>query len=104
MIRRAVTPRMVPVAAGVLTDASGRVLLARRISGRDLAGAWEFPGGKIERNETPEQALKRELKEELGIDVQLGCLVAETRIIDAAVLTDLIEELFCRRTDTPQRS
>ena len=41
------TPRMVPVAAGVLTDASGRILLARRITGRDLAGAWEFPGGKI---------------------------------------------------------
>ena len=63
------TSRIVPVAAGVLTDASGRVLLARRTSGRDLAGAWEFPGGKIERNETPEQALKRELKEELGIEV-----------------------------------
>lgn len=64
-----VTPRIVPVAAGVLTDASGRVLLARRTSGRDLAGAWEFPGGKVERNESPEAALKRELKEELGIDV-----------------------------------
>ena len=63
------SPRMVPVAAGVLTDSSGRVLLARRITGRDLAGAWEFPGGKIERNETAEEALKRELKEELGIDV-----------------------------------
>ena len=46
------TSRIVPVAAGVLTDASGRVLLARRTTGRDLAGAWEFPGGKIERNET----------------------------------------------------
>lgn len=63
------SPRMVPVAAGVLTDANGRVLLARRITGRDMAGAWEFPGGKIERNETAEEALKRELKEELGIDV-----------------------------------
>jgi 8-oxo-dGTP diphosphatase len=63
------TSRIVPVAAGVLTDASGRVLLARRISGRDLAGAWEFPGGKIERHETAEEALKRELKEELGIEV-----------------------------------
>jgi len=62
-------PRVVPVAAGVLTDATGRVLLARRVSGRDLAGAWEFPGGKIERNETAEEALRRELKEELGIDV-----------------------------------
>ncbi len=70
-MRRSTVPlsRVVPVAAGVLTDATGRVLLARRVSGRDLAGAWEFPGGKIERNETAEEALRRELKEELGIDV-----------------------------------
>jgi mutator protein MutT len=59
----------VPVAAGVLTDATGRILLARRTAGRDMAGAWEFPGGKIERHESSEQALKRELKEELGIEV-----------------------------------
>lgn len=63
------SPRVVPVAAGVLTDATGRILLARRTAGRDMAGAWEFPGGKIERHESSEQALKRELKEELGIEV-----------------------------------
>ena len=66
------SPRMVPVAAGVLTDSSGRVLLARRISGRDLAGAWEFPGGKVEPGEAPIAALHRELDEELGVTVSIG--------------------------------
>ena len=55
--------------AGVLTDARGRILLARRTAGRDLAGAWEFPGGKVEPGETPFQALDRELHEELGIRI-----------------------------------
>ncbi len=55
------------VVAGVIRDARGRVLLARRTRGRDLAGLWEFPGGKVEPGETPEDALSRELEEELGI-------------------------------------
>ena len=55
--------------AGVLVDARGRILLARRTAGRDLAGAWEFPGGKLEAGETPFQALDRELNEELGIRI-----------------------------------
>ena len=59
----------VPVVAGVITDVRGRVLLARRTAGRDLAGAWEFPGGKVELGESPFQALDRELHEELGIRV-----------------------------------
>src|ERR671913_1055388 len=59
----------VHVVAGVLTDARGRILLARRTEGRDLAGAWEFPGGKVEPGETPQQALERELREELGIRI-----------------------------------
>lgn len=58
--------------AGVVTDVRGRVLLARRTQGRDLAGLWEFPGGKIDPGETPEQALARELHEELGIDADIG--------------------------------
>ena len=62
----------VDVIAGVITDAGGRVLLARRTEGRDLAGLWEFPGGKREPGETPEAALARELHEELGIDVDVG--------------------------------
>src|SRR6478752_2404390 len=57
------------VVAGVLTDARGRILLARRTAGRDLAGAWEFPGGKVEPGETPLQALDRELHEELDIRI-----------------------------------
>ena len=60
------------VIAAVITDAGGRVLLARRTEGRDLAGAWEFPGGKREPGETAEAALARELQEELGIDVDVG--------------------------------
>lgn len=55
------------VVAGVLSDARGRVLLARREGRRELAGLWEFPGGKVEPGETPQQALVRELHEEIGI-------------------------------------
>lgn len=63
---------IVHVVAGVITDARGRILLARRTEGRDLAGLWEFPGGKVDPGETPEQALVRELREELGIDAHVG--------------------------------
>ncbi|HVR80711.1 MAG TPA: Nudix family hydrolase [Luteimonas sp.] len=65
-------PPIVEVLAGVITDARGRVLLARRTEGRDLAGLWEFPGGKREPDESAEAALARELREELGIKVELG--------------------------------
>jgi 8-oxo-dGTP diphosphatase len=64
------TDKLVHVVAGVMLDARGRVLLARRTEGRDLAGLWEFPGGKVDPGETPLQALGRELEEELGIHVQ----------------------------------
>lgn len=60
------------VVAAVLTDSLGRVLLARRTVDRDLAGLWEFPGGKREPGETPEAALARELHEELGIEARIG--------------------------------
>jgi 8-oxo-dGTP diphosphatase len=62
----------VHVIAGVLEDARGRILLARRTEGRDLAGLWEFPGGKREPDETADAALVRELREELGIEVEIG--------------------------------
>src|SRR5690606_19537511 len=62
----------VQVVAAVITDPRGRVLLARRTAGRDLAGLWEFPGGKREPGESPEAALVRELQEELGIDACIG--------------------------------
>jgi len=64
--------RIVEVVAGVIRDTRGRVLLARRTEGRDLAGLWEFPGGKREPDESPEAALVRELREELGIEVDIG--------------------------------
>lgn len=65
-------PRRIEVVAGVIRDARDRVLLARRTEGRDLAGLWEFPGGKREPGESPEAALVRELQEELGIEVEVG--------------------------------
>lgn len=70
--------KIVNVAAAVLVDADGRVLLAQRPEGKNLAGLWEFPGGKIETGETPEAALSRELKEELGIDTKASCLAPLT--------------------------
>ena len=65
-------PPIVEVVAGVLQDVRGRILLARRTEGRDLAGLWEFPGGKRELYETSDAALIRELDEELGIQAELG--------------------------------
>ena len=66
--------RSVLVAAAALVDSDGRVLIAQRPEGRQLAGLWEFPGGKVEAGETPETALIRELREELGIEVTQACL------------------------------
>lgn len=56
----------------------GKILIAKRKAGEHLANMWEFPGGKIEDGETPEECLKRELKEELGIEVQVGGLFGES--------------------------
>ncbi len=62
------------VVSAALVDADGRVLISRRPPWLPMPGLWEFPGGKIEPGETPEQALIRELKEELSIDVSTACL------------------------------
>ncbi len=70
--------KIVLVAACVLVDRDGRVLLAKRPEGRKMAGLWEFPGGKVEEGELPEQALIRELKEELDIDTVESCLAPMT--------------------------
>ena len=64
--------RSIHVVAAVITDARGRVLLNRRTDDRDMAGLWEFPGGKREQGETSAQALARELQEELGIEATIG--------------------------------
>ena len=66
------------VSAVALVDVDGRVLLARRPPGKTMAGLWEFPGGKVRQDETPEAALIRELKEELAIDVTESCLAPFT--------------------------
>ena len=69
---------VVLVAACALIDADGRVLIAERPAGKAMAGLWEFPGGKIEPGERPEDSLIRELKEELGIAVKEDCLAPLT--------------------------
>ncbi len=71
------TPANLPtvlVVAVALIDVDGRVLIARRPEGKQLAGLWEFPGGKVEPGERPEAALIREMREELGIEVSESCL------------------------------
>ena len=69
---------IVLVVACALIDADGRVLLAERPEGKAMAGLWEFPGGKIAPGETPEAALIRELREELGVDTETSCLAPFT--------------------------
>jgi len=86
------------VVACALVDADDRVLLARRPEGKAMAGLWEFPGGKVQPGETPEAALIRELKEELGIDVAEACLAPFTFASHAYEGFHLLMPLYvCRR-------
>ncbi len=70
--------RLLLVVAVALVDADNRVLIGQRPEGKQLAGLWEFPGGKIDAGERPEEALIRELREELGIEVKAACLAPLT--------------------------
>jgi len=92
------------VAACALIDPDGRVLLARRPEGKAMAGLWEFPGGKLHPGETPEDALIRELAEELGITVQAACLAPFAFASHADSAFHLLMPLYvCRRwTGRPQ--
>jgi 8-oxo-dGTP diphosphatase len=89
---------VVLVAAVALIDADGRVLIAKRPEGKALAGLWEFPGGKVAADETPEAALIRELKEELGIDVTESCLAPFTFASHSYETFHLLMPLYvCRK-------
>jgi 8-oxo-dGTP diphosphatase len=92
--------KIVTVAACALVDADGRVLLAQRPEGKPMAGLWEFPGGKVETGETPEQTLIRELEEELGIVVKEACLAPLTFASHSYPEFHLLMPLYvCRRWD-----
>ena len=96
--RRLSLVRLVLVVAAALIDADGRVLLAQRPKGKALEGLWEFPGGKIDAGEGPEDALIRELREELGITVKADCLAPLTFASHAYADFHLLMPLYvCRR-------
>ena len=90
--------KTVLVAACALIDADGRVLIAQRPEGKPMAGLWEFPGGKVEAGERPEQTLIRELREELGIVVSEPCLAPLTFASHSYPDFHLLMQLYvCRR-------
>ena len=92
--------RLLLVAAVALLDQDGRVLIARRPDGKDMAGLWEFPGGKVEPHERPEDTLLRELQEELGITVREACLAPLSFASHAYDDFHLLMPLYvCRRWD-----
>jgi 8-oxo-dGTP diphosphatase len=93
-----VSAKILLVAACALVDADGRVLIAQRPEDKTMAGLWEFPGGKIEDGEQPEQTLIRELKEELGITVSEACLAPLTFASHSYPDFHLLMPLYvCRR-------
>jgi 8-oxo-dGTP diphosphatase len=96
--------RLLLVVAVALVDADGRVLIAQRPPGKTLGGLWEFPGGKLEPGERPEDGLIRELDEELGVAVQAACLAPLTFASHTYADTHLLMPLYvCRRWEgTPQ--
>lgn len=90
--------KLVLVVACALIDPDGRVLIAQRPEGKTLAGLWEFPGGKVEAGERPEQTLIRELAEELGVTVEEPCLAPLTFASHAYDDFHLLMPLYvCRR-------
>ncbi|WP_275791170.1 8-oxo-dGTP diphosphatase MutT [Pararhizobium gei] len=94
----AASRKILLVAACALVDGDGRILLAQRPEGKSLAGLWEFPGGKVEPGETPEETLIRELDEELGIQTKVACLAPLTFASHTYETFHLLMPLYvCRR-------
>ena len=92
------THRIVLVAACALIDADGRVLICKRPVGKAMAGLWEFPGGKIELGERPEDAVIREMQEELGVTIKEACLAPFTFASHSYPDSHLLMPLYvCRR-------
>jgi 8-oxo-dGTP diphosphatase len=90
--------KLLLVVAAALVDADSRVLIAQRPAGKQLAGLWEFPGGKLDPGERPEAALIRELREELGVEVKEPCLAPLTFASHAYDDFHLLMPLYiCRR-------
>lgn len=90
--------KLLLVVAAALVDSDNRVLIAQRPPGKQLAGLWEFPGGKVDPQERPEDALIRELAEELGVAVQSACLAPLTFASYAYADFHLLMPLYvCRR-------
>lgn len=100
--------RLVLVAACVLVDPDGRVLVAERPQGKRMAGLWEFPGGKVEPGESPEGAVIREMREELGVQIAEPCLAPFSFASHAYDDFHLLMPVFlCRRwegTPTPREA
>lgn len=103
-MKQGASVKVILVSAVALIDVDGRVLLAKRPEGKSMAGLWEFPGGKVEPDETPEAALIRELHEELGIDTWKSCLAPLTFASHAYDDFHLLMPVFaCRKWQgTPQ--
>jgi 8-oxo-dGTP diphosphatase len=100
-----VSIKTVLVAACALVDADGRVLIAQRPEGKPMAGLWEFPGGKVEQGERPEETLIRELKEELEIVVSEPCLAPLTFASHVYPDFHLLMPLYvCRRWEGTVRA
>lgn len=69
--------KIIDVVCAIMRNEEGKIFIARRAAHKSMAGKWEFPGGKIEEDETPQQALKREMEEEFGVTIEVGAYVGE---------------------------
>jgi 8-oxo-dGTP diphosphatase len=101
LITQNIQPKALPivmVSAAVLLDRDGKVFIAQRPKGKAMAGLWEFPGGKLEAGERPDEALIRELREELGIETASSCLAPLTFVSHAYDHMHLIMFVYVCRT------